>query len=334
MSDAEPINYGDEPGLRFAVLLDGKGGARQLGWPEVHAWKRGDGVLWVHLERDIPEAQAWLKEKSGIDPVFCEALLAEESRPRVEDSEDNVMVVLRGVNRMPGDEDEDLVPVHLWIEPQRVISVRDRDHFLMALRDIRNSFGEKRGPCSSGELFVKIAEKVVKDMEVLLAELDDEVDELDHELHQCDTDEARGKLGDLRRHAIELRRYLAPQREALFRMQVEDATWLSKRDKVRLREVTDRVMRYVEMLDVLRDRTTILHEDLTAMVSEQIAKTSNRLTAIAALLLPPSVLSGMLGVNVEGIPLKDSPYACAGVVAITVAMFAVEFWIMRKLKWF
>src|SRR5690606_18461731 len=99
----------------------------------------------------------------------------------------------------------------------------------------------------------------------------------------------RSALGDLRRNAIGLRRYLAPQREALYRLQVEEVVWLSRGDRVGLREITDRTVRFVESLDVIRDRATLLHEDLTAQISERISQTSNRLTALAAVLLPPSL---------------------------------------------
>lgn len=69
---------GVEPGLRFAVVLDGKGGCVELDWQGVAAWKPEQGFLWVHLERDAPEAQAWVMGPSGIDPLIAEALIAED----------------------------------------------------------------------------------------------------------------------------------------------------------------------------------------------------------------------------------------------------------------
>jgi zinc transporter len=328
------LRYGERPGLRFACVLDGRGRARDLSWDELRQWQPGQGVLWIHLERDAPEAQRWLLEESGINPVMCEALLAEESRPRVEDVEDALLAVLRGVNAgTSGPDALDLVPIHLWIDANRVISLRDKDHFLLALRDIREALAAGKGPIGAGDLFVRIAEKLVRDVEPVLAALDDEVDHLDDQLKELDNETARHRLGDQRRRAIHLRRYLAPQREALFRLQVEDMPWLSRRDKIHLREVTDKVLRYVESLDTTRDRTTILHEDLTALVAERISKNSNRLTALAAILLPPSLLAGTLGANVGGIPGSDNPWAFAVVVAVILAIFPIEVWILRRLGW-
>lgn len=94
---------GLEPRLRFACLLDGRGGCRALDWAEVRAWNPRDGVLWVHLER-VPAADAWLRGESHIDPLVCEALMAEESRPRLEDINDGILAMLRGINRTAPDQ--------------------------------------------------------------------------------------------------------------------------------------------------------------------------------------------------------------------------------------
>jgi zinc transporter len=327
------LSYGIQPGLRFVCVLDGNGGCRTLDLPELSCWTPDQGVIWVHLERDDPAADAWLRAHSGIDSVNCDALLAAESRPRVEESGDALLVVLRGVNRSAGSDALDLVPIHLWIDAHRVISLRDKDHYLMALRDIREALVEGRGPKSPGELFVQIAEKIVQDIEPAAAELEDQADELDDTLLEQDSYLCRGKLSDMRRHAIKLRRYMAPQREALFRLQVEDASWLSRRDKIRLREVTDRVLRHVENLDAVRDRATILHEDLAAQIAENHAKASNRLTMIAAILLPPSLVAGLLGANVGGIPGSSEPWAFALVCLIVVLIFPLEIYILRRLNW-
>ena len=176
MPEATPLQYGAHPGLRFACALDGRGGCRDLGWSDVEAWRTDAGVLWIHIERDDPRAQAWMREQSGIDPLIVESLLAEESRPRVERVGDGLLVVLRGVNRREGEDPIDLVPLHVWGDADRVISLRDKDHYLMALRDIRETLTEGRGVLTAGQLFALIADKVVKYVEPLIEELEDQVD--------------------------------------------------------------------------------------------------------------------------------------------------------------
>ena len=327
------LQYGIHPGLRFASLLDGRGACRDLSWEDIKAWRPENGVIWLHLERDHPEAQRWLREESGIDPVIVDALLAEEARPRVEDYDDALLIVLRGVNRHDRENPEDLVPVRLWIDRARVISLRDKDHYMMALREIREALIKGRGPIGPGELFARIADRIMHHVEPVVSELEDQVDELADRIEHLETTVIRDRLAENRSHAIQLRRYLAPQREALYRLQLEDATWLTKRDKVRLREVTDRTLRFLEDLDAIRDRTMILHEDLTAMVSERISHTAARLTAITAMALPPTLIAGFYGMNLEGIPFHQEPWAWIVVCIATLAIFPLEFWLLRRLKW-
>lgn len=332
MSINEVLQAGLEPGLRFASLLDGRGGCTDLDWAEVHRCARGEGFLWIHLERDTPEATAWVQGNSGVDPLVAEALLATDSRPRVESFDEGLLVVLRGINLAEQDEVE-LVPIHIWIDSDRLISLRDKDHALSALRDIRLALKAGRGPRSAGVLLLQIAEKVGRDLEPVLDQLDEQIEALEDEIMGKASAELRHKLAALRRQAIHLRRYLGPQREALNRLRNDDTPILDERDRLRLRSVIDRVVRHLEDLDAFRDRTTILHEDLAAQIAESIANTSNRLTGLAALLIPPGLIAGMLGANIGGIPGQDDPYAFVQMVIVVALVALVQWFILRRMRW-
>ncbi|MEO5338369.1 MAG: zinc transporter ZntB [Magnetospirillum sp. WYHS-4] len=331
---AEPeLLFGTQPGLRFAALLDGKGGCRDLDWDGIRAWKPADGYLWVHLERNTAEAQDWVLDESGIERAEALALLADESRPRVQDVGDSLLVVMRGVNFLDGSRETELVPIHIWAEGTRLISLRDREHSLTALRDIRRHLVRGRGPRGAGHLFVQITAKVIDHVEPMVEDLEDEVDLLEDTTLDSATADWRPALSRTRRQAIHLRRYLGPQREALYRLQTDDAAWLRKGDKILLREVYDRVVRHIESLDSIRDRTTILHEDLTSRISEEIAKISNRFTLVAAMLLPPSLVAGMLGANLAGIPGHDWPWAFLVLVGLILTMLPLQWLVLRWMKW-
>jgi zinc transporter len=333
------VSYGAEPGLRFALLLDGHGGCTQLDMEQVRAWKPEAGAIWLHLERDHPTAAEWVLGNSQFDPVVAEALLAEESRPRVEPVDDGLLIILRGVCATSPEEvaekptDIDLVPLHLWVDGDRIVSLRDSGHYITALRDIRLSLEKGKGPHRTGDLLALIGDKLVRDLEPVLDAMDEEVDELDEMIFHGEASRVRERLKLLRRRAVQLRRYLAPQRDALSRIEHDDAPWLAERDKLRMREVIDKLMRFIEYLDAIRDRTSILHDDLSTVISERIARNSNRLAALAALLLPPSVVAGLFGMNVGGIPGVNDTWAFVVIVAFVTITSIATLWVLRRINW-
>ncbi|MBW6420218.1 zinc transporter ZntB [Rhizobium sp. XQZ8] len=331
--------YGDEPGLRFAVVLDGHGGCRTLNIAEACSWKPEDGVVWLHFERDHPAAANWVNNDGGFDPLVAEALLAEDSRPRVEPIDDGLLIILRGLCAAPPEDvteapdDLDLVPLHIWIDEHRLVTLRDSGHYITALRDIRLALENGKGPKKAGELLALVSDKLVRDLEPVLDGMDEEVDELDDLIFKGEASEVRLRLKLLRRRAVQLRRYMAPQRDALNRIEHDDAPWLKERDKLRLREVIDKLMRFIEYLDAIRDRTGILHDDLSTVIGERIARNSNRLAALAALLLPPSVVAGLFGMNVGGIPGVDDTWAFIIIVGLVVVISAFTLWILKRIDW-
>jgi zinc transporter len=302
-------------------------------------WKPEDGIVWLHFERDHEAAAEWITTKGGFDPLVADALLQEESRPRVEPIDDGLLIILRGVCATPPNEAEnktdeiDLVPLHIWIDERRLVSLRDSGHYITALRDIRLALEKGKGPRQTGELLALISEKLVRDLEPVLDAMDEEVDELDELIFHGEASEVRERLKLLRRRSVQLRRYLAPQRDALNRIEHDDAPWLKERDKLRFREVIDKLMRFIEYLDAIRDRTGILHDDLSTVISERIARNSNRLAALAALLLPPSVVAGLFGMNVGGIPGVNDTWAFVIIVAFVVITSVVTLMILKRINW-
>jgi zinc transporter len=170
-------------------------------------------------------------------------------------------------------------------------------------------------------------------MAPVIDELDDITDGLEDELLTGESREIRHGLRDARRTAIALRRYLAPQRDAMARLQTEDAPWLDGRQKARLREVTDRVQRYVEDLDEVRERAAVVQDELMNRLSEQMNRNMYLLSVVAAIMLPLGFLTGLLGINVGGIPGADSSIGFMIVCALLAGIGIVEVLLVRRLYW-
>ncbi len=318
-------------GLVFAYRLDGNGGGTEIAWEEVRAWKPGDDPVWAHLDYASLQTQEWLMGDSGLDAVVAEALLEEETRPRCVAAHGGLMLILRGVNLNPGADPEDMVSIRLWIEQGRVVSLRHRR--VMAVQDLRQELVSGDGPANAGDFLVELVGKLMDRMGPVLAEIDDTVDGLEDEVLTAENYPLRAKIGALRRLAIAMRRYLAPQRDVLSRLQGEKVGWLTDLQRNRLREIGDRVIRYVEDLDSARDRAAVTQDELNSRLSEQMNKTMYVLAIVAAIFMPLGLLTGLLGINVGGIPGTENPWAFLTVCVLLLGIAILQSLLFRRMRW-
>jgi zinc transporter len=320
-----------DDGLICAYALDGDGGGRELSLEEASGIASEKGFVWIHLDYAAPGAQRWLREKSGLDEIIVSTLLAPETRPRSVAVDGGLLVTLRGVNLNPGADPEDMVGIRMWIEHRRVISTRKRR--LLAVDDIRGMIGSAHGPKTPGEFLIEMSDRLATRMSDVIEGLDDTVDTLEEEVLIAESHELRTKLAQARRETILLRRYLAPQREALARLQAEKTPLLTDTDRMQLREVTDRITRYVEDLDAARERAAVTQEELSNRLSEQINKRMYVLSIVAAIFLPLGFATGLLGINVGGIPGAEFAYAFAIVCLVLVGIVIFQFIVFRWRRW-
>lgn len=311
-----------------AVVLDGQGGCRAATAKEVTSGASADGVLWQHLNYSDPATETWIHKASGVDEVIAEALLVGDPRPRSLVSGDGLLVVLRGINVNPGADPEDMVSVRIWVEKGRVISLRNRK--LAALTEVMGQLVDGRGPIDSGDLLHEIADRMLDRIGDVVEEIEDATDELEERVLTAEGRELRTQLSELRRQSIVLRRHIAPQRDTLSRLHTERVTWLTELARARLRESADRVTRYQETLDAARERAAVTYEELSNRLAEQMNETMYLLSIVAAIFLPLSLLTGLLGINVGGVPGVDKDWAFTVVTVVLIVGGIAEWWWFKR----
>ncbi|MCP5141992.1 MAG: zinc transporter ZntB [Gammaproteobacteria bacterium] len=333
MNDNTSLNVSTpDRGLIAAYLLDGRGGARRLDWDGVAAWTPEQGLLWVHLQRDDANTAAWLERDDNVDPLIRAALLADESRPRVTPLGNGLLVFLRGVNLNPGANPEDMVSIRLWIEESRIISTRQRH--LLSVTDLRAALDAGHGPRDAADLTVELSLRLTDRIADVVDNIDDEVEHVQERVPVADPRRLRIEIGQVRQQIVILRRYLAPQREALARLSQippfnADASLLA-----RLREAHDRVTRHVEDLDAARERAMLAKEELDGLANETLNKRMYALAVVTGVFLPLGFLTGLLGINVGGIPLADDAWGFVTVVVILAVIVFLEIVLFRVRRWF
>ena len=204
---------------------------------------------------------------------------------------------------------------------------------LMAIEDVRQALDAGKGPEDTGAFVVMVAERLTARMDPTLDSLQEKLDLLEDSMITALSRELRSDLAELRRQTILLRRYIAPQRDALRQLVIQDVPWLARSHRDNLMEIADRVTRYIEDIDSIRDRATVLNDELVNRLSERMERTMYVLSLVTTIFLPLTVISDMLGMNVGGIPGENVGWAFVVTCLIFIAIGAFEVWLLKRLKW-
>ena len=322
-------------GLIRGQILNGQGGSRVVDWDGISGWKESDGDLWLHLDYSDEQPHPWMSEHAGIEPLIVEFLYAEDTRPRCTHFStargDGLMLSLRGINHNPGADPEDMVAVRIWIEQHIVITSRRRK--LQVTEEIFRKLDAGDGPQDVSELLVAISQQLMLGVGEALTELDERMDTLEESALSQPDQTLRRTILELRREMIQLRRYMAPQREALSRMVTEKLSWFPDEDRRRLREVTDHVTRHVEDLDAIKDRCSVAYEELTGRIAEESNQRMYILSIVAAIFLPLGFFTGLLGINIGGIPGAEDPSAFGIFMMLMVLVVIGQLTLFRWRRW-
>lgn len=322
-----------EPHILFAYGLSGPiRGTPLADEGGIIAALRSSELAWLHLRASDPATEIWAAEHlSWLDPLALAALLEEETRPRASEIKPGVLVILRGVNTNPGADPEDMVSIRLYMDPARIVSMSVRD--MTSVADLREQVAAGRGPMTAGLFLCSLIDRLNDNIAGFLHALEESCDEIENEVLDDASPELRARIGDARRQVILFRRHIAPQREALDRLIYSEIDLFSQPEHRRLSEAHERLTRVIEDADALRDRLSVVKDELQNSLSERLNRNLYMLSLVSAVFLPLGFLTGLFGINVGGMPGVNQPWAfwlvCAGLFATGVVVLIV----LRRLRW-
>lgn len=311
------------------AFLYTKGKARRVTLDDA-ARTHPSGLVWIHLDGRDPAAIAWLRAQADIPHIAKEALVAHETRPRTALFAQGAVINVRGLGTTPDDDPDILVSTRFWADRGRVISLGFRT--AIALQPLIDLFeaGDIQDP---GDLLARFAEITSERLDPQVARLGDTMDDCEVVLDTGSILATRRRVTEIRSQAISYRRFLAPQRQALERLAAAELDWLDEVDRSHLREAADRAARMTEELEAVRERAALIHEELTDRRAELIDTRSLIISIAALIFLPVTFVTGLLGMNVAGIPFAHAPWAFWGVVAFCIVIGLAVLALFVKVKW-
>ena len=297
----------------------------------VEAADRADGdLVWIHLATTGDHGRDWLESRAHVPAIVVEAMTASETRPRCEAIGDGAFLNLRGRTDEEIEGSDMLASLRLWATRGRIVSAT-RKHLLAT--DIVEAQMREGRITDPGDLITAFATAITADLDPEVAALGDELDDCEEQLDPNKVFELRRGVTRVRVAAIGYRRFLAPQRAALERLAALPGGWLEEGDRQHLATAADQAARMVEELEAIRERAALMHEALTDLRAEQLDTRGLVISVAALVFLPLTFITGLYGMNVEGLWFARQPWAfdaivvlCAAIALIVTAFFLRRHW--------
>ena len=312
--------------MTLALVRD-KGQVREVSVIDA-AELKGHDLLWVHCSGSNA-ADLRQRIAGHVPDSVLQALVAVETRPRCEAVEGGVLLNLR-VPALDNAGPDILVSVRIWAVARKVVSVSLRPSPVVDAACAAMRAGTLADP---GDVIIAIVAACAAQLDPVIAQLGDDLDKSESDLETDMPFALRREVSSMRSRAISYRRFIGPQRTALTDLALLPLPWIDADERATVRDAADRFARMAEELESVRERASVVQDELTAMRAERMDSRSLQISIAAMIFLPLTFIAGLLGMNVQGIPYADEQWAFIGVTALCLVIAAgVGFWFVLQ-RW-
>lgn len=319
--------------ILHAYRFDESGKALPLKDSEMAREVASTNLVWVHLNNAHEDTQFWLKtELEMLDPLVVEALTEESTRPRLEQIGEGCLLILRGVNLNKNADPEDMISLRIWVDDERIISLQRRP--LKAIGDFEKKLKKGQVEITAGALLSVLIHLVISRIEPQLNLVDELLDDVEEQILDKPDTSLGENIISIRKKSILFKRYLVPQREALLDLMESELNWMDEKSLRIVSESYNKTCRFIESLDAVRERAQVVRDELSSALGEKLNKNIYILSIITGIFLPLGFLTGLLGINVGGIPGATNPDAFLYFCGILFIIVTLQMLIFVKLKWF
>lgn len=322
---ADPI-----PGLvwAFRILSDGKPEPLPIDAPIdiVHG-----GPLWLHFNLADARALQWLAQADFLVPEQARTLLqSKDNYQQLHAADDSIYGVISDLLREIDDATEDTGYLRFAMTERLLIS--GRHHALCAVDATRRSLEQGQRIDSMAALLETIVENVSNTMDGVADGLGRELDEIEEQVASGNSRDMLLKLGRLRRTCVRLHRQLSGLRIVFQRLEQKGLRELKPALQLRAGKLAQRLDELDHTVVEMRERSRLLQEELHLQIEEQGNDSLRVLSVLTALLLPPTLITGIFGMNTKGLPLTDTESGFVWAGALILLSSASAFYVMKRLR--
>jgi magnesium transporter len=295
-----------------------------------------DSVTWIDIEglQDVGLLDH-LGNTYGLHPLILEDILNTDQRPKSDDMESYIYVVLKMLDFDPASLEIVSEQVSIVFGRNFVISIqegREGDLFEPLRERIRNGKGRirKLGP---DYLAYSLLDTIIDHYFLILEKFAERIETLEENLISDPRPETLRQIHSMKREMIFLRKSAWPLRELIYNLEKSDSDLIQSATKIFLRDIYDHAVHIIDSIETYREMLSSMLDIYLSSVSNRMNQVMKVLTIIATIFMPLTFLAGLYGMNFKFMPEIGWRWGYPMVLLIMSTVAAVMLYLFRKKKW-
>ncbi|KRF04407.1 magnesium transporter CorA [Nocardioides sp. Soil777] len=293
---------------------------------------RGD-FQWVGIHDPTEEELRQIARTFDLHPLAVEDAGDSHQRPKVERYGDTLFLVLKTLWYVDEDDAVETGEINLFIGPDFVVTVRHGQG--IDLSTARRDLEQRAQVLEHGPMAVMyaICDRVVDEYEKVGASLEIDVDEVEESVFSPARTDDSVRIYTLKREIAEVRRAVMPLREPMRRFVQAEVAGIDEATATYFRDVADHLHRVSEVIDNLDVLLSTAFDAHLARISVQQNEDMRKISAGAALVVVPTLIAGIYGMNFDRMPELQWTFGYPFAIALMVSVSAVLLWFFKKSGW-
>jgi len=303
---------------------------------ELEPYCQSDTITWVIVEglSNVNVVES-VGQMFGIHQLVLEDILNTHQRPKFEEYEDYLYIVLKAMVAEEGEFAVSYEQISLLVLEHVVFAFKEKRDKLFepVVQRIRTSKGRFRS-LGADFLAYSILDAIIDQNFVLIDSLDGAITLLEDELLTGDPGKTLlNRIQRLKREIVSVRRYVSPVRELINEMLRSESPLIDEKTHIYLKDVSDHAIRLVESIELHRDVISGLMDIYISTVSNKMNEVMKVLTIFASIFIPMTFLTGIYGMNFEHMPELKLSWTYPALWGVFLAIPAVLLTYFRRKKW-
>jgi magnesium transporter len=313
-----------------ATRTDQESDALKLGvWLE-----RAPEQLWLDLQSPTMEELAGLRDRFNLHPLAVEECDHTGVRPKIEEFQHHLYIVLHGINHNEGEHRLDTVEFKIFVWPGHLITVHDKASSSIRLtqerlhrdRDLMSRHGVDR-------VLHQIVDTVIDHYFPLIEEWEDRIERIEVEVFRNPQDSLLEEMLQLQRNLLTAHRLIQPQLDILAALSSGRYKVIDQADLAYFRDVYDHLHRINDRLHIVRELLATAMQCYLSQISNRMNAVMKSLAVLGALTMPASFVASLLGMNLEHLPGRGDPDTFWWIALLCVSLGMGALAVLKRLRW-